>query len=130
MAPHYIEVFIAVLRDNPIAQVGVAAVLLLTLLDVLFGLANAAMHKEFSSKKMREGIGHKCVSFGFLLVGIIVDGTIIGGFELGYNAPVLTAICAYLCIMEIASLLETFLKMNPKLKDVPLIGLLKHERSA
>ena len=124
MALRYIEVFLSIVRDNQIVQVALTAVLLLMLLDVIFGVANAILHKEFSSEKMRHGIAHKCASFGFMLVGIIVDGCILGGFDLGYTAPVLTAICAYLAIMEIASLLETFCKMNPAFENSALFKLL------
>lgn len=124
MAPHYVDVFLAVVRDNPAASIAIAAVLLLTLLDIVFGVINALLHHEFSSKKMREGIAHKCASFGFMLVGIVIDGCILGGFDLGYSAPVLTTICVYLALMEIASLLETFCEMNPALKDSALFKLL------
>lgn len=123
-----LEIYFGVIRDNTIAQTAIVAVLLLILLDVAFGLGNAIAKHEYSSAKMREGIGHKCSELGFVLVGIIVDGTIAGGFDLGFSAPVLTAICAYLCIMEIGSLLEIFSRMNPELANSPIFKLLKQNR--
>lgn len=99
--------------------------MLLILLDWVFGIGNAIAHHEFSSSKMREGIAHKCSELGFVLVGIIADATILGGFDLGFSAPVLTAICAYICLMEIGSLLEIFAKMNPELANSPLFNVLK-----
>ena len=128
--PIWIEVFESPIRDNPTAQVAVAAVLLLTLLDVLFGLLHAVISHTFSSQKMREGIGHKCVSFGLLFVADIVDGTIVGGLDLGFNAPVLVVACAYLCIMEISSLLEQFVAIDPDLKDSAVIKLLESANTA
>lgn len=58
--PIFIDVFMQPLRDNSVAQVAITAMLLLTLLDVLFGLLHALVSHTFSSQKMREGIGHKC----------------------------------------------------------------------
>ena len=123
--PMYIDAFLAPVRDEQAAQVAVMAVLLLTVLDVIFGLVNAIASKSFSSAKMRAGIAHKSASMGFLLVGIVVDGTIIGGLDLGFSAPVLTTICVYLCLMEVASLLETFALLNPHLSNSPLFRLLE-----
>lgn len=122
--PIYLDVFLSPIRDNQTAQVAVMAVLLLIMLDVVFGVGNALVHHEFSSQKMREGIGHKCSELGFLLVGVIIDGCIVGGVELGYSAPVLTGAAVYICVMEIASLLEIFTKINPALKDSPVFKLL------
>lgn len=123
--PYWIDAFLIPVRDSSVAQVAIAAVLLLILLDVLFGIGNALASHTYSSAKMRQGIGHKCTELGFMLVGIVVDGTIAGGFDLGYSAPVLTAICAYLCVMEIGSLLETFAVMNPQLAGSAVFKLLE-----
>lgn len=123
--PPYIDVFAAVVRDNQVAQVAVMAVLLLILLDIVFGVGDALFRHVFSSEKMRAGIGHKCSEMGFLLVGVIVDGTISAGFDLGFTAPVFVAICAYLCVMEIGSLLEIFGKMNPQLANSPVLKVLE-----
>ena len=122
--PIWIEVFETPIRDNPTAQVAISAMLLLTLLDVLFGLLHALVSHTFSSQKMREGISHKCTSLGFVAVADIVDGTIIGGLDLGFSSPVLVVACTYLCIMEISSLLEQFVAINPQLGDSPIFRLL------
>lgn len=122
--PIYLDVFLSPIRDNQTAQVAVVAVLLLIVADVVFGVMNAVVHKEFESSKMREGIAHKCSELGFLLVGIIADGCIIGGVDLGYTAPVLTGAAVYICVMEIASLLELFIKINPALANSPVFKML------
>ncbi len=128
-SPIWIDAFISVIRDNQTAQVALMAVLLLILLDWIFGVSNAIAHKEFSSSKMREGIGHKCSELGFCLVGVVIDGTLIGGVDLGYTAPCFTAICIYICLMEIGSLLEIFCKMNPALANNPIMQLLKQNKA-
>lgn len=124
MVPIYIDVFISPVRDNPVAQAAMIALLALILLDWIFGIANALIHHEFSSAKMREGIAHKCAELGFAMVGILADGLIFAGLDIGINGPVLLAVVSYLCVMEIGSLLEIFTKMNPALASSPIFKLL------
>lgn len=123
--PIYLEVFIAPIRDNAVAQVGIAVVLVLIALDIVFGLGNALAQHKYSSAKMRQGIAHKSAEIGMLMLGAVADASIIGGFDLGFSAPVLVSVCVYLSLMEIGSLLETFADMNPQLAHSPLFRLLE-----
>ena len=122
--PPYIDVFLSVVRDNKIAQVALICVFVFIILDWAFGITNAIQHKEFSSTKMREGLYHKTAEVGLLFVGIMIDGALLGGFDFGYSAPVFTAICVYICIMEVGSLLEIFASMNPELQNSPIFAML------
>ena len=128
MTPIWIDAFAGVVRDNPIAQVATMAVLLLILLDLVFGIGNALASRTFSSETMRKGIAHKCSEMGLMLVGIIVDGAAVGGLDIGYSAPVYTTACIYLCMMEIGSLLETFSVMNPDLAGSPVFRMLAQNK--
>lgn len=119
-----LNAFLSPVRDCFPAQVAIISLLMLILLDWVFGIGNACMKKEFSSEKMRQGIGHKCSELGFILVGIVVDAMVSAGLDLGFNGPVLTTIALYLCIMEIGSLMETFAKINPELANSPVFRLL------
>lgn len=123
-APVFIDVFIAPIRDNPTVQAAITALLVLILLDWVFGLANALVQKEFSSAKMRAGIGHKCSELGFVFVGAVADGLFFAGLDVGFSGPILTLICAYLIVMEFGSLLETFAKLNPDLEKTKLFSVL------
>lgn len=120
----FIWSFIGPIRDNQLVQVALVALLVLILLDWLFGIGCACANHEFSSSKMREGISHKCAELGFVLVGIVSDGLIFAGLDIGISGPILMTIVTYLCIMEIGSLLEIFAKMNPALAESPVFKLL------
>lgn len=120
-----LESFLSPVRDCFPAQVAIIALLILILLDWIFGIGNAMINHEFSSEKMRQGIGHKCSELGFVLVGIVTDAMITSGLDIGFDGPVLTTIAVYLCIMEIGSLMETFAKINPKLAHSPAFKLLE-----
>ena len=122
--PTYLDVFIAPIRDSGVAKVLLVAVMLLTVADIIFGVLNALIHKEFKSGKMREGIAHKSTTAGAVFVGCIIDATISAGLDLGYPAPVLASVCGYIILMEIASLLETFGKLNPQFHGSPLYQIL------
>lgn len=122
--PDYLDVFVAPIRDSEVAKVLIVAVMALTVADVLFGIINALIHQEFKSSKMREGIAHKSTTVGAIFVGCIIDATISAGIDLGYPAPVLASVCGYIILMEIASLLETFGKLNPQFQASPLYQLL------
>lgn len=120
-----LETFVSPIRDCFPAQVAVAALLILILLDWVFGISNAIMHHEFSSEKMRHGIGHKCSELGFVVVGIVMDAMIMSGLDIGFQGPILTTIALYLCIMEVGSLMEIFAKLNPQLAGSPVFKLLE-----
>ena len=122
--PTYLEVFVAPIRDSEVAKILIVAVMALTVADVVFGIINALVHKEFESSKMREGIAHKSTTAGAIFVGCIIDATISAGVDLGYPAPVLASVCSYIILMEVASLLETFGKLNPQFQSSPLYQLL------
>ncbi len=122
--PEYLDVFVAPIRDSDVAKVLVIAVMALTVADVVFGVLNALIHKEFQSSKMREGIAHKSTTAGAIFVACIIDATISAGVDLGYPAPVLASVCSYIILMEVASLLETFGKLNPQFQGSPLYQLL------
>lgn len=119
-----LEAFVSPIRDCFPAQVAVTALLILILLDWIFGIGNALMKKEFSSEKMRQGIGHKCSELGFVVVGVVMDAMIMSGLDLGFQGPILTTITLYLCVMEIGSLMEIFAKINPQLGESPAFKLL------
>lgn len=125
MVPVFVDVFLSPVRDNPIAQAAIVGLMLLILLDWVFGIGGAISHNEFSSEKMRQGIGHKCTELGFVMVGIIADGLLFSGLDVGFNGPVLVTIVAYLCVMEIGSLLEHFADINPQLADSAPFRLLE-----
>jgi hypothetical protein len=115
--PTFIDIFIAVVRDNQMAQVAIFAVLVLILADWVFGIANAVAHHDFKSTTMREGLGHKCAELGLLLVGWVADGAFLAGLDLGFSGPIFITVAVYICLMEIGSLMEIFAKMNPDLAN-------------
>lgn len=103
-------------------QIFVFVSLILICMDVLVGFTNAAVKGEISSSKMRQGLQHKLGSIFLIMAADLVDGALLGGVDLGFTAPVLTATCIYISLMELISVLENCAKLNPELADNPIIG--------
>lgn len=98
-------------------------------LDFLTGLTKAFATGTFKSTKMRIGLFHKVGLVLCMILGVLVDYAQ-GYLDLGMTIPVAAAICVYICLMEIASIIENICKINPHLasdKLVNLFGGLKKE---
>ena len=122
--PMYVDVFLSPVRDNVQIQAALFAFMLLVLLDVIFGISNALMTKNFSSTVLREGIVHKLSEFGIIAVGVIVDGLLFAGLDLGFNGPVLAFFIVALIVMELGSIMEILAQMNPDLANNKAFKLL------
>lgn len=123
--PVYFDVFLAPIRDNQVAQILTVGLFILAAMDVFFGVVNAwFMQRNFSSHELRKGLIRKLGNFGMLVMAIILDGILLGGFNLGFQ-PLYVGITSALILMEVASLLEIFAQMHPELADTELYKMLK-----
>jgi phage-related holin len=116
--PHFIDVFIQPVRDNPQAQVAFTAMCILMLLDMLFGFAAAYKDGRVQSSAMRTGLWHKASEFGVVALADVADGMLLGGIDLGYSAPILTGTLVVICVTEFISISENLVKLNPELADL------------
>lgn len=82
--------------------------------DIVVGLAKAIMTHSYSSSTMREGLAHKIGELLGYIFGILCD---ISLPQLGIVLPfhLATAVCTYITIMEVGSIIENFGIMNPEL---------------
>ena len=100
-----------------------AAALALMLLDVAFGLVQACINRDFKSSKMRSGLGHKAGEVGVLAAAyalqvalLLVD---VGGLgvDVSLDVPLGGAVAAYIVVMEVSSMLEHCVALNPQLAN-------------
>lgn len=82
------------------------------LFDLITGIIKSLKNKDFSSTKMRDGLFHKCGSILCVMFGYFVDYAQ-GIIDLGVTVPVCSAICAYICLMEVGSIIENICDINP-----------------
>ena len=122
------HIFVEPITSNPAAQVAIVTVLLLIALDVVVGFSGAAITRTISSSKMRAGLLHKLMELAAVALADIVDGALLGGFDIVEGSPLLISVCAYLALMEAASVLELIAKYNPDIAMSGVFGFLNHEK--
>lgn len=121
------QYFLAPIMDQK-AQVAIIALMILALMDVLFGVANAFfIQHDFSSHEFRNGLVRKLGNLGMVAMADVIDAMLLGGLELGVQ-PVLMTITVSLAVMEIMSLLEIFAEMHPEISDAPWYKMLRDSK--
>ena len=98
-------------------------------LDFITGLTKAFATNSFTSTKMREGLFHKVGLILCMILGWLVNFAQ-RYLDLGVTVPVAVAICVYICLMEITSIIENVCKINPEIvpdKLASLFGGLKKD---
>lgn len=105
----------------------IGIVLLLALVDYITGTVNAIMHGELSSRKMRQGLGHKFAYLAIICVALIVEhGS--NYINLGIGLPVFIPVCVGICLIEITSIMENCVKINPDLKGSNILNIFKIDK--
>ena len=105
----------------------VGIVFLLVLIDYITGVVNAIMHGKLSSEKMRQGLGHKFAYLAIICVALIVEyGS--DYINLGIELPVFIPVCMGICLIEITSIMENCVKINPDLKGSNILNIFNIER--
>lgn len=100
----------------------IGIVFLLVLIDYITGVVNAIMHDELSSEKMREGLGHKFTYLAVVCVALIVEyGS--DYINLGIELPVFIPVCTGICLIEITSIMENCVKINPELSSSNILNI-------
>lgn len=84
------------------------------LLDFITGIVKAFKKKEFTSTVMREGLFHKAGSIMVVVFATLVDYAQ-GFLDLGVSIPLTEAICGYIILMEVGSIIENVCVINPRI---------------
>lgn len=98
--------------------------LIFIIFDFLTGFMQAVANKEVSSEKLRKGLFHKC---GFMLavcLGLLCEWAM-QFVNLGFDVPIATAVCVYIILTEIMSILENLGKMSPELANSTFMQIFK-----
>lgn len=99
----------------------------LALIDYITGVVNAIMHGKLSSEKMRQGLGHKFAYLAIICVALIVEyGS--DYINLGTKLPVFMPVCAGICLIEITSIIENCMKINPELSKSNILDIFKVDK--
>lgn len=90
--------------------------------DYVTGVTKAIMQDNLSSKKMREGLGHKFAYFILVLVAWFIDEI---NLHIDLGLPVSVFVCTVggVCLIELTSILENITEINPELKNTPFMQI-------
>ena len=101
---------------------GVIAVTFFIVTDYITGVAKAIIQDNLSSKKMREGLGHKFAYFILVLVSWFVDMV---NLHIQIGLPISVFVCTVggISLIELTSILENITSINPELKDAPFMNV-------
>ena len=100
----------------------IGIVFLLVLIDYVTGVVNAIMHGELSSEKMRQGLWHKFAYLAIICMALIVEyGS--DYINLGIELPVFIPVCGSICLIEITSIMENCVKINPELSNSNILDI-------
>lgn len=103
-----------------IAPFAITAILII--MDYGTGVANAIMHHQISSEKMRNGLWHK-----FAYIVVICTATLIEWgaqwLDLGFDLPLVAPVLISIALIEITSILENCVKINPELKAYKVLNI-------
>lgn len=95
-------------------------VIIITLLFIMFdftsGFVQACANRNVSSTKLREGLFHKCGFIFAICFGILCEWSM-QFIDLGFDVPIATAICVYIILTEITSILENLGNLSPEFAD-------------
>ncbi len=101
----------------------IGLVLVLEVFDIVTGWIQAAVNQTFSSTKMREGLWHKMVLILIVCLAIVLQGFTSHIGDTGWSMPLIYPVCAYIAVMEVASILENVKSAYPDIADSPLFKL-------
>lgn len=101
----------------------VTGCLTMMLLDIISGYSQAIANKCISSTALKNGILHKSALILLIVLAITCD--IFVAHIPGLNLPlgISPVICSLVFFMELNSILENIIKLNPDLKEKSLFKL-------
>lgn len=98
------------------------AVVFFSTTDYVTGVAKAIMQDNLSSKKMREGLGHKLAYIILTLTAWFID-EVNRHVDLGLPVSVFIYTVGGICLIELTSILENITVINPELADTPFMQI-------
>lgn len=104
------------------------AVVFFIIVDYVTGIAKAIMQDNLSSKKMREGLGHKFTYLILVLVAWFIDEI---NLHVDLGLPVSVFVCTVggICLIELTSILENITVINPELAGAPFMQIFSQSTS-
>lgn len=98
------------------------AILFFITTDYITGVIKAIIQGNLSSKRMREGLGHKLAYLTLALTAWFID-TLDMHLSLGFPVNIFTCTATGICLIELTSIIENITAINPELENAPFMGI-------
>lgn len=92
------------------------------LLDIVTGFAQACKNKCIDSKVLKQGLWHK-VGFILAIVFSILCEFTMGYIDLGFTVPLMYAVCGYIMLTEVISIIENLAELSPELANKKFMNI-------
>lgn len=92
----------------------ILAILVFTATDYVTGIIGAIMHKNLSSTKMREGLGHKFTYLCVFFIAWFIDFEM-EHIDVGFHSALTPTVTIGIVLIELSSIIENIGKINPEL---------------
>lgn len=111
----------------------IAIATVMMVLDIISGLAGAVKEGAVNSGKMREGAWHKAGYFGLIALAAAYEVAAawinfeVAELGIGMTAPeipAVTAVCAFVVLTEVVSIVENLCVLNPDIARLPVVKTL------
>lgn len=106
----------------------IIACICLMLFDVISGFIAAIKNREVSSTKMREGLFHKSSLVMCIVLAWCIEMFVMHVPDLGFNVPLVIPVCVLIFAMEVVSILENIIKINPDLENEEIVKLFTNSK--
>lgn len=117
----------------------IVVVVVMMVLDIVSGFAGAAKEGVIESGKMREGLWHKSGFIGLMVLAVMWEVAVLwvnfdaaskGAGIIIPELPTVSAVCAFVALIELVSIIENLCVLNPHIAGLPFIKQLKTHNPA
>lgn len=98
------------------------AILFFVSTDYITGVMKAIMQGDLSSRKMREGLGHKLAYLILAFTAWFID-TLNTHLSLGFPVSVFICTISGVCLIELTSIIENITAINPELENAVFMNI-------
>lgn len=91
-------------------------------MDYITGIVNAIMHKNLSSTKMREGLGHKFTYLCVFFIAWFIDFEM-SHIDIGFHSALTPTVTIGIVFIELSSIIENIGKINPELTQAEFMKI-------
>lgn len=115
------------MNDTVVCGCVCAGVLMIT--DYVTGIVKAIIGRCMNSTEMREGLAHKFSYVVVIFVAWFVEFES-GRIDLGFALPLFVPVVAGVSLIEITSILENCVEINPELAESRILEIFKNDKEA